>query len=186
MDEILKSIDARDTAVLLWLGLMLVVVNRKSEVRKAFGGFWRAFTHYKILIAIVFAAAITALLCYCLYVVGIWSVNQLKGCVVWFLAACIPSMMDIPKLSEDFSLFKKAALKNFELSVFVSFYLNLFKGTVDRVGSRTGRCGTRLHACVSGETRRSQTHAWFCSKASCHPRFFLDCISNLQAFHQLR
>lgn len=128
MDAILKSIDARDFAVLFWLGLLLVVVNTKPEVRKSFIGLWRAFTHHKILIAMGLAAVITTLLCYCMSLIGLWGVSQLKGSIVWFVVACIPSMMDVPRLSEDFGLFKKAALKNFELTVLVSFYINLFKG----------------------------------------------------------
>jgi len=39
-------------------------------------------------------------------------------------------MLDIPKLSDDFSLFKRAVLKNFGLSVLADFYLNLFKATL--------------------------------------------------------
>ena len=62
--------------------------------------------------------------------VDLWTLSQLKGTVIWFLVACIPSMMDIPKLSEDFGLFRKVALKNFELSVLVDFYINLFHAPI--------------------------------------------------------
>jgi len=127
MDAILASINNRDIAFLFWLLILLGWIFSKAAVRKSFGGFWRAFAQHAILIAFGLAAATTALLCYCLSLAGLWDVSQLKGSVVWFIAACIPSMMDIPKLSEDFGLFRKAALKNFELSILVDFYLNIFQ-----------------------------------------------------------
>lgn len=130
MDAIFKSIDNRDIAVLFWLLILLGGIGLKSELRKSLNHVWRAFTRPKILFAMGLAATATALSCYWLNLLGLWSVGQLKGSVVWFLVACIPSMLDIPKLSDDFSLFKKAALKNFELSVLAGFYLNLFKATL--------------------------------------------------------
>lgn len=127
MEEIFESIDNRDIAVIFWVLLLVGWLSIKPAMRKSLADLWDALTDQKILIAFLLAAAITAFLCYCLKIAGLWTISQLKGTVVWFVAACIPSMMDIPKLSEDFSFFKKAALKSFGLSVFVEFYLNLFK-----------------------------------------------------------
>lgn len=127
MHAILESIENRDIALLFWFLVLVGWSFSKPGVRKSFGHLWRALTHYRILIAFGLAAATCALLCWCLSLLGLWGASQLKGSFVWFIAACVPSMMDIPKLSEDFSLFRKAALKNFELSVLVDFYLNLFQ-----------------------------------------------------------
>jgi len=126
MNAALESIDNRDIALLFWLLVLLGWSLSKPAVRKSFGGLLRAITQRRLLVAFGLAAATTALLCYCLSLVGLWGPGQIKGSFFWFIAACIPSMMDIPKLSEDFGLFRKAALKNFELSVLVDFYINLF------------------------------------------------------------
>ncbi len=127
MDAILESIDNRDVALLFWLLVLIGWSFSKTAVRESFGHLWRALTQRRILIALGLAVTTTAILCYFLSLIGLWSAGQLKGSAVWFIAACIPSMMDIPKLSENFSFFRKAALKNFELSVLVDFYINLFQ-----------------------------------------------------------
>lgn len=113
-------------ALFFWLSVLLAWSISKPAVRGSLASLWNAFTHRQILMAFGLAAATTAGLAYLLSLVDLWTLSQLKGTVIWFLVACIPSMMDIPKLSEDFGLFRKAALKNFELSVLVDFYVNLF------------------------------------------------------------
>lgn len=126
MDAILKSINNRDLALCFWLLVLLGWIMYKPAIRRSLGNVLRALLLHQILIAFGLAAATTALLSYSLSLMGLWTLSQLKGSFVWFIAACIPSIMDVPKLSEDFSLFRKAALKNFELSILVDFYINLF------------------------------------------------------------
>lgn len=126
MHAILESIDNRDLALCFWLAVLFAWILCKPSLRRHLKAVWKAVTHHRILIAFGFAAATVAALSYLLNLVGLWTLSQLKGSVAWFLVACIPSMMDIPKLSHDFGLFRTAALKNFELSVLVDFYVNLF------------------------------------------------------------
>lgn len=128
MDAILQSIDNRDIALCLWLLALLGWSLSKPKIRRSLGEFWAALARRQILIAFGIAAATTALLSYGFSLIGLWTLSQFKGSFVWLVAACIPSIMGVPKLSQDFSLFKKAALKNFELSVLVDFYVNLFPG----------------------------------------------------------
>ena len=126
MRAILESIDNRDLALFFWLVVLVTWILAKPDRRRLLRGIWQAATHHQILIAFGLAAATVAALSYLLSLAGLWTFSQLKGSVAWFIAACIPSMMDIPKLSHDFGLFRTAILKNFELSVLVDFYINLF------------------------------------------------------------
>jgi hypothetical protein len=126
MDAILNSIDNRDLALCFWLLVLLGWILWKPSFRRSRREFLRALLQRQILVAFGLAALTTALLSYTLSLMGLWTLSQLKGSFVWFIVACIPSIMDVPKLSEDFSLFRKAALKNFQLSVFADFYINLF------------------------------------------------------------
>lgn len=126
MQAIVDSITNRDIALCSWLLALLGWCISKLAIRDSLASLWSAFTRLQILVAFGLAAATTAGLAYLLSLAGLWTLSQLKGTVIWFLVACIPSMMDIPKLSEDFGAFRKAALKNFELSVLVDFYINLF------------------------------------------------------------
>jgi len=126
MHAIIESINNRDLAFCFWLTVLITWILCKPNLRRQLKVVVEAATHHQILIAFGFAAVTVAALSYLLSLVGLWTLSQLKGSVAWFLVACIPSMMDIPKLSHDFSLFRTAALKNFELSVLVDFYINLF------------------------------------------------------------
>lgn len=126
MDAILNSIDNRDLALCFWLLVLLGWMLHKPGMRRSLRELIRALLQRKILFAFGIAALTTALLSYALSLMGLWTLAQLKGSFVWFIAACIPSVTDVPRLSENFSLFRKAALKNFELSVLVDFYINLF------------------------------------------------------------
>ena len=123
---ILDSITNRDLALAFWLVVLLAWSASKPSVRASLRALIEAITRRQILVAFGLAAATAAGISYMLSLAGLWSLSQLKGTLIWFLVACIPSMMDIPKLSEDFGAFRKAALKNFELSVLVDFYINLF------------------------------------------------------------
>lgn len=126
MHAIVESIDNRDLALCFWLAVLFAWILWKPNLRRPLKAVWDAATNHRILIAFGFAAVTVAALSYLLSLVGLWTLSQLKGSVAWFLVACIPSMMDIPKLSHDFGLFRAAALKNFQLSVLVDFYINLF------------------------------------------------------------
>lgn len=126
MDAIFKSIDNRDLAVCFWLLVFLGWVLYKPATRRSLGALMRMLIGRHILVAFGLAAATTALLSFGLSLFGLWTLSQLKGSLVWFIVACIPSIMGVPKLSEDFTLFRTAALKNFQLSVLVDFYINLF------------------------------------------------------------
>ena len=126
MQAIVDSITNRDIALCFWLLVLFAWSISKPAIRGSLASLWNAFARRQILVAFGLAAATTAGLAYLLSIAGLWTLSQLKGTVIWFLVACVPSMMDIPKLSEDFGLFRKAALKNFELSVLVDFYINLF------------------------------------------------------------
>lgn len=126
MQAIVDSFTNRDIALCFWLLVLFVWCISKPAIRGSLASLWDAFARRQILIAFGLAAATTSGLAYLLSRIDLWTLSQLKGTAIWFLVACIPSMMDIPKLSEDFGLFRKAALKNFELSVLVDFYINLF------------------------------------------------------------
>jgi hypothetical protein len=126
MQDVINSITNRDLALCFWILVLIAWSFSKAPIRHALFSLLDAFTNRQILMAFGLAAATTAAYSYLFCLFGIWTLSQLKGTAAWFLFACALSMMDISNLSRNSSLFRKVALKNFELSILVDFYINMF------------------------------------------------------------
>ena len=127
MIEIIKSLDARELATAIWLGIFVAWCLTKPSIRKGFGGVISAATAHPIAIAfslaIVYLVAITVVLNY----FELWTLKQFKITALWFVVAGIPALADTPHISKNPTLLKTAVAKNFKLSLLLDFFINLFK-----------------------------------------------------------
>lgn len=127
MIEIIKSLDARELATAIWLGIFVAWCLTKPDIRKGFGSVLSAATARPIAIAfslaIVYLVAITVVLSH----FELWTLKQFKITALWFVVAGIPALADTPDISKNPTLLKTAVAKNFKLSLLLDFFINLFK-----------------------------------------------------------
>ncbi|MCO7641234.1 hypothetical protein NJI34_31165 [Pseudomonas sp. S 311-6] len=127
MIEILKSLDSRELATAIWLGIFIVWCLTKPGVRKSFGSVLSAATARPIVIAFFLAIAYLVAVTVILRHFDLWTLKQFKITALWLVVAGIPALADTPEISRNLSLLKTAVAKNFKLSLLLDFFINLFK-----------------------------------------------------------
>ncbi|MHB1058596.1 MAG: hypothetical protein ACYC0F_12040 [Rhodanobacter sp.] len=127
MIDVLKSLDAREIAVAIWLAIFFIWCLTKSDVRKSLGSLLVAASARQILIAFALAIAYLSGVTVLLRHLDLWTLYQFKITMLWFFVAGIPSLMNTTAISEDPTLLRAAVAKNFKLSVLLDFFINLFK-----------------------------------------------------------
>lgn len=127
MIEILNSLDARELATAIWLGIFIAWCLTKPNVRKGLGSVISAATVRPIAIAFTLAIAYLTVTTLVLHSLDLWTLRQFKITAFWFVVAGIPAIMDTPEISKNPTLLRAAVAKNFRLSLLLDFFINLFK-----------------------------------------------------------
>lgn len=127
MLEILYSLDTREIATAIWLGIFIIWCVTKPGVRKGFGSVVSAATARPIAIAFSLAIAYLSAVTLVLRALDLWTLTQLKVTVLWFFVAGIPALMDTPEISNDPTKLRASVAKNFKLSLLIDFFVNLTK-----------------------------------------------------------
>jgi hypothetical protein len=127
MNQILDSIDTRDLATAIWLGVLLVWGLVKPAIREAMGGVIAAATAPAIATFLGLAIAYLVVVTATLQSAELWTLKQLKITVLWFVVAGVPALMSIPEISRNPELLRATVAKNFKLSLLLDFFVNLFK-----------------------------------------------------------
>lgn len=119
--------DTRELATAIWLGILTTWCMTKPSIRNGFGSVLSAATARPV--AIVFSLAIAYLVTMTVVLrhFELWTLKQFKITALWFIVAGIPALADTPEISKDPALLKTAIAKNFKLSLFLDFFINLFK-----------------------------------------------------------
>jgi len=125
--EILNSIDTREIATAIWLGIFITWCVTRPGVRKGFGSVISAATARPIAIAFSLAIAYLSAVTIVLRAHDLWTLTQLKITVLWFFFAGIPALMDTPDISNDPTKLRASVAKNFKLSLLLDFFVNLYK-----------------------------------------------------------
>lgn len=127
MLEILKSLDSRELATAIWIGIFIVWRLTKPGIRKGFGSALSAATARPIAIALFLSIAYLAATTAILHHFEAWTLKQFKITTLWFVFAGIPALADTPEISRNPNFLKTAAAKNLKLSLILDFFINLFK-----------------------------------------------------------
>lgn len=127
MFEILNSLDTRELATAIWLGIFIAWCVTKPGARKGFGSVVSAATSRPIAIAFGLAIAYLSVTTLALRALDLWTLKQFKITVLWFFVAGIPALMDTPEISNDPAKLRASVVKNFKLSLLLDFFLNLYK-----------------------------------------------------------
>lgn len=127
MTDIFASLDSRELATAIWLGIFIIWCLTKSGIRKSLRSLFSATIARPIAMSLTLAASYIAVATVILQSLDMWTIKQLKITVLWYFLAAIPSLMDTPEISKNPASLKKSIAKNFELSLILDFFINLFK-----------------------------------------------------------
>lgn len=127
MKEFLSSVNTRDIATAIWLGIFVTWCVTKPKVRQAFCKVVAAATAWRIAVTFSLAIAHLSAVTFVLTTLGLWTIAQLKITGLWFAGVGIPILMSIPQVSRDVRQLRSSFGKNFKLSLLLDFFVNLYK-----------------------------------------------------------
>jgi hypothetical protein len=126
VSQVLASIDNREIAITAWIAIALCWCLLKPIIREGLVDVIRAATARQIVIIVSLAVAYMAFVTSIFYAIGAWSIGQLNLSLLWLLFAGLPSLANIPKISENPRAWRASVTKNFKLSIFFDFFINFF------------------------------------------------------------
>jgi hypothetical protein len=120
----LPGLNTRETAVVVWLGVALLFVLTKGDVRRSIGGLFRlivtsAWIAGALLVAAAWATASILLLNF----LGYWEPTMTKVAVVWFLGLGLVALFNTKDVDDFY--FYRLLRRNLELAVVVEFIVAL-------------------------------------------------------------
>jgi hypothetical protein len=118
------SLDNRETALLYWAALGLVVLLYRRETRSSLIGVLKALVAPKLFIMLLSLTAWVGLLAFLLSRVGLWRSSLLPETVLWFVG---PGLVATFRLTEgkDPTFFRRALNALFGLTILLEFVMNL-------------------------------------------------------------
>lgn len=101
------DLNNRDIAVLVWLALAAILLSLKADIRDAFKDVVRAFLDRRIILILATAAIYVALCVLLLSKLNAWQWSNLKTTLVWALTFGFVSLIEVVRIDEDSTYFRK-------------------------------------------------------------------------------
>lgn len=120
------DLNSREISTLVWLALFLGWVLRNADVRSAVIGFLRALVAKPILISLAAMAAYIALCVSALSALRLWEPANLKTTLVWALTFAFATMMELNRVTEDETFYRKTVRETVGLTVALVFITQFF------------------------------------------------------------
>lgn len=127
MLEVFHNLDNREIAVAVWLAIFLAWCIFKPNLRKSLANVLSVAAARPLVIALGLAVVYLSAITVAFRVIDLWTLKQLKITLAWFIVAGIPALMDTPEISRKPTSLRSVITKNFKLSLFLDFFINLFK-----------------------------------------------------------
>lgn len=115
------SLNNREIAWLVWLGIGLMWVLAKEQPRQALWQVARAFCSYWILSSVALMLAYIAVCVVILAGLHIWQWDNLKTTLVWCVTFAFVTMMDVNRISEDDSFYRQTVRDTLSATALVLF-----------------------------------------------------------------
>jgi hypothetical protein len=120
----LPGLNTRETAVVVWLGAVLLFALTKGDVRRSIGGLLKLIlTSPWIAGALLMAAAWATASILLLVYVGYWEPPMTRVAVVWFVGFALVALFNTKDVDESY--FYRLLLHNLGLAVVVEFIVAL-------------------------------------------------------------
>lgn len=124
MLALLKSLNAREISILVWIAIGVAWSLRFKETREGLTSFARALIEPYIALAIGTSLVWVTLVVYGLSRFELWQVSILKETIIWALGTATVLFMQIPSAGKDAAFFRRTALKAIGWTVFLQFLLS--------------------------------------------------------------
>jgi len=127
MREFFQSFDNREIAVCIWAIVFVFWAASKQGVRSSMAELVRTAIAKQIVIGGAIFAIYFFGFVWLLLVVGIWAESQLKMTLFWFCSAGLAGLSSAAKVSDGDARILEKVKKNFSISVFLDFFVNLYR-----------------------------------------------------------
>jgi hypothetical protein len=119
------DLNTREIALLIWLGIGLMWALSKRDIRGSLKDLVRSFFHPVLAIPFVGLWIYSTLGVMLLAHTGLWDLSLLKVTVVWYIAS-FGLLAAMAQGEEKLPSFLSLVLRNFAVTVFVEFLVNLY------------------------------------------------------------
>ena len=120
------DLNSRELAFLIWAAVFIGYISTKKATRQAFGGLIRAFLNPKLLSSLALMALWIGLCVYALAFVGWWNFGNLKSTLVWSVTFAFVTMLNVNRITEENTFFRKTARDTVSATVVVTFIAELY------------------------------------------------------------
>ena len=126
MVQILESLNNRETAVLIWLGLIVLGLLSRRDLRDSLRAVVASVLQPAILILLLALAAWIGLELWVAARVGLWNTTLTKDAVLWTVGSAGVLGFNAIQKASDTQFFRRTVRGTFRVAVVVEFFLNLY------------------------------------------------------------
>ncbi|MEK6286715.1 MAG: hypothetical protein AABO57_13325 [Acidobacteriota bacterium] len=123
--EIIRILNNREIAVVIWLSLLFLWALSISSVRHSFFGILKAFFVKTIIVPLAIMLLYVLLMVLVFKRIGFWDTSALKDTILWTVGA-FATFLGLNKVVGDESFFRNAILDNLKLVLILEFIVNLY------------------------------------------------------------
>lgn len=120
------DLNNRELAFLVWAAVFIGYISTKKTKREAFGRLIRAFLNPKIVGSLALMALWIGLCVYALAFIGWWNPGNLKSTLIWSVTFAFVTMLDVNRITEESTFFRKMARDTVSATVVVTFIAELY------------------------------------------------------------
>lgn len=125
MKQFFQSFNNRETAVAIWVGLIMVLLIGSKGVRNSITGILKSFFAWKISVTVGSIVIYTVAMVYLLFRIHMWELSILKDTIFWFCGVGFMQLFKVTK-APDISYYKKLAIESIKITIILEFIANLY------------------------------------------------------------
>ena len=117
--------DNRDWASLTWLGIALVWVLWRRDIRSGFGDVLRTALSPSILMPVGGMLGYVAFEVWLGFKLSLWRSDLAKGTFIWLATSALVLLFSFDKAAKELHFFRRGVIGAFRIAVFLEFFMNL-------------------------------------------------------------
>lgn len=120
------GITNREVATAAWVIIFIAWALSREDIRRAILKLARVLLGRMIVLSLALIAVYVYAETRILSLIGLWDNSHVKDTIIWALTVALIMFVNLSKIRDDDEFFRKSALSNFNASVIVSFFVNLY------------------------------------------------------------
>ncbi len=116
----------RELAIIFWVGILLIVLLIKKQIRTSIFSVIKSLLDPKILAYFLSFLVYLSVFLYLFYDLGYWTLSNLKDSIIWFIFSGLPIGFIVATDKMKNGFWKSLIMKNLKLTVLVEYIVNLF------------------------------------------------------------